>query len=211
LSHVNEESLGFDALHLSAVKEIANIGLGHAATALTDLTGKSFNISTPNVESVPVAQLCELLGGYESIVLSVYMPFEGDVEGHIAFLFPFESAQHLWKMLVGEAPESPMDLNDLHCSAMLESGNIINSHFLNAISDMTDLKMHATPPMISCDFAASVVAQIVIEAEMSDAIALAVETQIYEEDSNTTGYFLCIPTREGLNTIFNRIGLEGAA
>jgi chemotaxis protein CheC len=201
----------FSSLQLSAVKEVANIGLGHAATSLSDMTGKSFHITVPKIESVPVAELAYLLGGPEEVVVSVYMPFEGDIHGHIAFLFPWTGAQNLWQMLLGSHPDGLDTVGEMEASALLEVGNIINSSFLNAISDMTDLKMHATPPLMTAEMSASVIATIVAEAEMTDSVALAVETNLYEADSRTSGYFLCIPSESGLQTIFERLGISEAA
>ncbi len=198
-------------LQLSAVKEMTNIGLGHAATALSTLTGRSFNMSVPDVESVPVADLLERLDGPESLTLSVFMPFEGDVAGYIAFLFPWPSAQKLWGMILGQFPDSPEQVGELEASAMIEVGNIINSNFLNALSDMTELKMHATPPAMSIEMAQAVIGSIVLEAEMSDSVALAVRTAIFDEESETSGYFLCIPTSNGLDTMFERLGISEAA
>lgn len=206
-----QEQFNFSGLQLSAVKEMSNIGLGHAATALSDMTGRSFNMSVPNIESVPVAQLSELMGGPESTALAVYMPFEGDVFGYIAFLFPWQSAANLWEMLLGTAPDDPSLVGDMEASAMLEVGNIINSNFLNAISDMTDLKMHATPPAFAVEMTQAILSAIVSEAEEHDAVALAVETQIFDESSSTSGYFLCIPSTEGLQLMFSKLGISEAA
>lgn len=203
------ESLGL--LQLSAVHEMANIGLGHAVTALTDLTGRSFNMSIPNVDTAPVSKVTELIGDPEQISVGILMPFEGDAEGYTAFLFPWESAQNLWKMLLGEAPNSPDELNELHASAMLETGNIINSNFLNALADMTNLKMHATPPMVSVDMVCSIAASIACEAETRESIALAIETSIYNEDGETSGCFLCIPTKDALEKLFAQLGISEAA
>jgi chemotaxis protein CheY-P-specific phosphatase CheC len=76
---------------------------------------------------------------------------------------------------------------------------------------MTDLKLHATPPLMTAEMSASVIATIVAEAEMTDSVALAVETNLYEADSGTSGYFLCIPSESGLQTIFERLGISEAA
>jgi chemotaxis protein CheC len=195
----------------SAVHEIANIGLGHAMTALSTMTGHSFNMSIPNVDSVPATTLVEYLGGEEVGCVGVMMPYEGDVSGQMAFLFPFESAQKLWTMLLGQAPEGFEDVDEISTSAMMEVGNIINSNFLNAISEMTGLKMHATPPAFGMDYAYTLASTIVAEAEQNESVALAVETQIFNESSETKGFFLLIPTVDTLNKLFERLGIAEAA
>lgn len=207
---INENTLG--QLETSAVYEMANIGLGHATTALAELTGHVFHMTIPNLDAVPVATISEIIGGPEELCMGVYMPFEGDADGHLAFLFPWASAQRLWRLLLREAPASPDDLQEIHASAMLEIGNILNSSFLNAIGDMTNMILHATPPLVSVEMAAAIAETIVAEAEMNEAIALAVETSIFEDEAGgANGTFLCIPSRVGLRRLFAALGIQEAA
>ncbi|MBX3112512.1 MAG: chemotaxis protein CheC [Fimbriimonadaceae bacterium] len=202
----------YGLLEMSAVREMANIGLGHATTALSDLTGRSFNMEVPNVETVAIENVPALVGDPEAVVVGIMMPIEGDVTGHIAFVFPWESAQTVWRYLLGTCPDSFAEVDDLAASAMLEIGNILNSSFMNALSNMTGLAIHATPPVVSIDLCYSVVSTVVAEAELQEVVALAIETKIYDyEDTATQGYFLCIPTVEGLNLMLRRLGVAEAA
>lgn len=208
--------MGFDKTHfglmeMSVVHEMANIGLGHATTALSEMTGRSFNMSVPRVDSVPVSNLMDMLGGPEALCLGVFMPMEGDIEGHIAFLFPWPSAQRLWDMLIGSHPDDPSQVADLESSAMLEIGNIMNSSFLNAIADMASLRIQATPPLVSVEMACAIIQSIVAEAVQGDVVALCIETCIFDSAEGTQGYFVCIPTVAGLERLFVSLGLSEAA
>ncbi|MFM9872903.1 MAG: chemotaxis protein CheC [Fimbriimonadaceae bacterium] len=197
---------------MSAIREMANIGLGHATTALATVTGKAFNMEIPNVETVALERVPLMFGNPEELAVGICMPIDGDINGHTAFLLPWPSAQQLWKLLIGYAPETPDQLDELSASAMLEIGNIVSSSFLNAISDMSGLRLHATPPMVSVDIVYSIASSIVAEAEMDDAVALALETRLYGlDDLDTTGYFLCVPTMDGLNKLFHALGIPEAA
>ncbi|ARU42319.1 hypothetical protein CCB80_14655 [Armatimonadetes bacterium Uphvl-Ar1] len=209
---MSEQTHQFGLMEMSAIREMSNIGLGHATTALANMTGKSFNMEIPNVETVALEQVPLMMGNPEEVAVGICMPIDGDITGHTAFLFPWESAQDLWRMLIGTAPETPGDIDELAASVMLEIGNIVSSSFLNAISDMSNLKLHATPPMVSVDLVYTIAASIVAEAEMDEAIALALETRLYGmDDCATTGYFLCVPTLSGLNQLFRALGIAEAA
>ncbi len=207
---IHERQLGI--LEESAFKELSNIGLGHAVTALSQLTGRSFNMSVPNIKAVGLDSLGSLMGDPDDVTVGIYMPVDGDIGGHMAFLFPWQSACNLWNMLLGESPSSVAEISELHASAILEVGNIINSSFLNAISDMSGLALHATPPLVSVDSCAAIASSVTVEAELSDTIALSIETSIFESEQNSThGYFLCIPTVEGLDLLFRQLGIQEAA
>lgn len=193
-------------LEASAVREMANIGLGHATTALAGLTGKTIDMSVPDAESVPLEEL-PLLLGTEELCVGVYMPIDGDIDGHVAFVLPWHGAQRLWTMLVGSAPEGPETMDELHVSVLMEVGNIIDGGFLSAISDMTNLNLQATPPQLSVDMGVSVIAAIVCEAACADSAALAVRTTISESGEDLNGTFLFVPTVGGLKKLFRGLGL----
>lgn len=202
----------YGLLQMSAVREMANIGLGHATTALSDLTGRSFNMEIPNVETVAIEKVPDMVGSPDEVCVGILMPIDGDISGHIAFVFPWDSAQQVWKYLIGTFPETPDNVDELAASAMLEIGNILNSSFMNAISNMTELKIHATPPVVSVDTCYTVTSSVVVEAELQEVVALAIETKIYDQDDlGTRGYFLCIPTVEGLDLMLRRLGVAEAA
>lgn len=195
----------------SVVRELANIGLAHATTAMADLTGRTFDMAVPEVESVALERLPNMLGDPNELTVATYMSIAGDVGGHIAFLMPWVAARQLWFMLLGEAPEGPETVSDLHASMAIEVGNMINCGLLNAISDMTGLSLQATPPQLSMDMGAAVVASIVCEASFVDAVALSIQTEISDTVHRVNGYFVYIPTIGGLREVFRSLGVQEAA
>ena len=195
----------------SVVKELANIGLGHATTALSNLTGRPFNMSVPFVESIALEEIPLHLGSQEGISVGITMPIAGDAEGHIMFLTDWESAQGLWRMLLGTAPEDPWAVGELEASAMLEIGNIINSSFLSAIADMTNLRMESTPPRMGIDMAIALLASVVAEASITEHYALAIRTEIHDLAGTFKGFFLYVPTIDGLKNAFRQLGISEAA
>ena len=105
----NELLLSF--LEHSAVREMANVGLGNATTALSNLTGRTFGMDVPDVESLEFEEIPNLIGGSESQAVGIYMPITGDVPGHIVFLMPWHSAQALWRILLGSHPQSTFEVS----------------------------------------------------------------------------------------------------
>jgi chemotaxis protein CheC len=198
-------------MELSAIKEMTNIGLGHATTALSEMTGTSFDMSVPDVESVSLEAIPELLGGGEEFAAGIYMPIAGDVSGHIAFLMPWSSVQSLWRMLLGTEPADPTMISEMDASALLEVGNIINSSFLNALADMTNLSMHATPPFLAVEMSAAILDAIVVEASSRDHVALAIRTVIHDREGSMEGFFVYIPSVGGLRHLFAQLGIPEAA
>ena len=203
---MNTGTIHLGPLEASAVREIANIGLGHATTSLAELTGRTIDMSVPDAESVALEDLPALLGG-EELCIGVYMPIAGDVAGHVAFVLPWPSAARLWTMLLGAAPEGPEGMDALHASVLTEIGNVVAGGFLTAISDLTGLLLEATPPQLCMDMGIAVVGAIVCEVSSEDSAALAVRTTISESGEAMEGTFLFVPTASGLRRVFGSLGL----
>lgn len=201
----------FNAIQISCLSEMANIGVGHAATAIAQMTSKPFHMSVPTVRSVELEAIPLLIGSVEELTVGIYMPVDGDVPGHMAFLFPWRSAQAFWRLLIGQAPDGPEQVGELEASVMLEVGNIMNSSFLNAISEMCGLPIHATPPVLGIEMAAAILQTIVLEATATDSHALSIETKVACEEEHAEGYFLFIPTLGGLKRLFGALGLPEVA
>src|SRR5258705_13512880 len=70
---------------LDALREVANIGVGHAATALSTLTATRIMISVPMVNIVPPGDFVPEIGPNVEIV-AVQMEMTGDITGRTIFL-----------------------------------------------------------------------------------------------------------------------------
>lgn len=213
VSHVKPmaDTLILSVMEQSAVKELANIGLGHATTALAELTGEFFSMSPPSVEHYLLTDVLDGLGLSESLTVGVSMAIFGEASGYILFLTSWQSAQKIWELLLSQAPSAPTEITELEVSAMLEVGNIINSSFLTAISDMINVVMGSSVPQMGIDMGASLLESVVVEASSQETHALTIRTEIQNRDHSVTGVFLYVPSNSGMRTAFGRLGLLEAA
>src|SRR2546430_12581522 len=61
----------FRSLQLDALKEVANIGAGHAATALSQLTHRRIMISVPEINIARLEEVPGLIGDPQEVVAAV--------------------------------------------------------------------------------------------------------------------------------------------
>src|SRR5258706_969101 len=84
---------------LDALREVANIGAGHAATALSTLTGTRIMISVPMVNVVPPGDFVpEIAPGVE--IVAVQMAMTGDIAGQTVFLLAIPAAPRLARRML---------------------------------------------------------------------------------------------------------------
>ena len=117
-----------------ALKEIGNIGAGHAATALSQLLVEKIDMTVPYVAIIPFQQASEILGGSERLVVAVYTQVYGDVMGKIIFFFSMEEALTLTDMLFERKPGTSKQLDELGESALREIVNIMTGAYLRCLN-----------------------------------------------------------------------------
>lgn len=82
-------------LQLDALREIGNVGSGHAATALSTLLQRRIDMSVPEVWAVPFEQVTSIVGQLDTPQAVIYVKVEGEASGKAVFSFRLK-AQKLW-------------------------------------------------------------------------------------------------------------------
>ena len=64
---------------IDALKEMAEIGSGRAATALSKLVGKRVTLSLSSLDIVEISKVPKVITGPTRLVVGVFTPIRGDV------------------------------------------------------------------------------------------------------------------------------------
>lgn len=195
-----------DSYKLDVLKELANIGMGHAVTALAQMLGEeTIFMDVPVATLVSLQDVPELMGGAELPVAGVFIASAGDIQLKILFVLPLESALNLTSLLL---PAGQKDSEDLKLSALLEVGNILTSSYLTALSLMTGLKLLPSPPAIALDMSAAIISTVMAEARIQDDETVLMQTALNLQEKRITGQILMFPDRGALSKIFSLLGIR---
>src|ERR1041384_3642499 len=126
------------ALQLDALREVANIGAGHAATALSQMIGQTIMISVPRITVARLEDVPPHVSDPEEPVAAVLMHMLGDLTGRTMLVFPKNTALKLSERLLRRPLRDEGDDGDfteMEQSAIKEAGNILSSAYMNALSD----------------------------------------------------------------------------
>lgn len=188
------------------LKEIGNIGAGNAMTALSQMLQCKVDMQVPQVRLLEFAEVGEIMGGEEQIMVGVYLGVEGDITGSMMFLVEQTSAKHLVnKLMMGMAPEGD-EFTEMELSAMKEVGNIITGAYLNSLSTLTNLKIFPTPPELTVDMASAILSvPAIMFGTLGDKILL-IQSQFYDE-VEIDGYFILIPDLDSYAKILTSLGI----
>lgn len=194
-------------VHMDALQEISNIGLGNAATALAELLNKRVEIDVPKARFLDFEQVYALTGGIEEVVSCVNLSLEGDIPGTVMFMFSEESTYNLIDMLMGQELGTTSALDDMGVSAISEIGNVLTGSFINAIGGMTGLKMNTSVPMFAFDMLGAILsASLVASGYWGDKI-LVIETLFFQNYDQIKGHFFLLPETGALNGLFEALGM----
>ncbi|WP_018132538.1 chemotaxis protein CheC [Effusibacillus pohliae] len=198
-----------DDFQLSVLREIGNIGAGHAATALSVLMQKHIEMNVPRVHVVSIQEIDEVIGGAEQLVVGVYLRVEGEIPGSMFLMLKMESANMLLQILTGS--HQPVDsFSELEMSALMEVGNILAGSYLSAFSDFTKTNLHASVPAIAVDMAGALINAVLLHIGMYSDRALVVDTEFRQGSENVESHFFFVPDHGSVETIFKLLGVDFA-
>lgn len=195
-------------VQLDAFKEISNIGMGHAATALSQMIGQTVYLQVPHVTITEISQVPEHLGGAEKMMVGITLQILGDARGSIMLLFPQNSAHHLLCSLLGQQGEE-LTMNEMTVSALKEVGNILASAYLSALGNLLNKTLIPSVPLLAYDMAGAVVDHVLIDLSQTGDLAMMVETDFTGEENRTfdiKGHFFLMPDPATLDIFLNAMG-----
>lgn len=193
------------AFQLDAVRETANIGAGHAATALAQLTESPIMISVPTAVFSGAETLQQQLAAVPQPVAAVVMGMLGQLSGTTALVFPRPTVVRLAEMMMRRPSGSCQVLTELETSAIREAGNILSGAYMNAMSDFLGLLLLPSPPVLVIDHAAAVVDHVVggVAAPARSVLCVETEFMIRNQDEAFRGFFLMLPDPASLRVMLH--------
>jgi chemotaxis protein CheC len=193
--------------NMDVLKEVGNIGAGHAATALSRLLNKPVDMSVPTVSLVPFEEISARVGGDEKVIVAVFLRVEGDAPGNMFFIIQEESAKKLLKNLLSLEVSSGTSYTEMEFSALSEIGNILAGSYLSSLADFTQLSMAPTVPSLAVDMAGAVLSYGMLQFGQMGDDALLIETKFLEDNEEVEGHFFLIPDPESFEKIFRALGV----
>ena len=127
-------------IQLDAIKEVANIGAGHAASALSLMLNERVTISITQV-NLSDSVLSPLKGSNQETIFFSH-PFSGDLAGEIWVATEKDDADMIALKLLDASVYNPVQL-------LSEISHILAGSYMSAVSDMFRLNLSLLPPQSS--------------------------------------------------------------
>jgi chemotaxis protein CheC len=192
--------LGFTEMQQSALREIANIGSGHAATALSQLLGRPVDIGYSEALLTVLAEAIDRIGAPMSRSALVDTPIQED-GGTVLLVFPDDTGEQLCQLLGTSMAD------EIGRTALQEVGNILATSYLNAIVEMTGMELEPEPPTVEVDLLGRLLSQSAASGGSPSDPTVLMRSQITVEASTAKFAFLFVPRIGSVETLLDRLGV----
>jgi chemotaxis protein CheC len=196
-------------VQLDALREVANIGAGHAATALSQMTGSTIMISVPTINIASLEDVPTQISEAEEPIAAVLMHMLGDLTGRTLLVFPRRTSLRLAELMIRRPPHTTQDIGPLEQSALKEAGNILSGAYLNALSDFMGLMLLPSPPSLAVDMSTAILTTAYLQFGTDRDRVFYVESQFFLQEQNEylRGFFLLLPDLASLHAILRAVRL----
>ena len=201
LDNINE-------IHLDVLREIANIGSGNAASALSRMIGQKVDIQIPEISIKGFNEATEALGGPEAIMVGTLLFLTEGLSGMMMFLLPIEVVCDLVNMLMFTDIKSHEELDEMGYSVINECSNIMSASFVAAVAEMTDMTIDISPPQACLDMLGSIMSvPSIYFANIGDSLLL-MKNELEIEGKTTNANVLLLPDMPSLSKLMGALGID---
>lgn len=194
------------AIQMDALREVANIGAGHAATALSQMIGETIMISVPTINVSRLEEIPPQVAAPDEPVAAVLMHMLGDLTGRTLLVFPRRTARRIASLLL-RRPASNDEFSEMEQSAIKEAGNILSSAYMNALSDFMGMMLIPSPPSLAVDMSSAVLTTAYLQFGSDKDYVFCVESEFLMDnlDEKLRGFFLLLPDTASLHAILKAV------
>ena len=182
-------------LDVDRVRELTNIGAGHAANAFAQLVGRPCRMRVPTVrllraESAAIPFVVSPQDDERRGMTGIFFEIEGGLGGIVAVLFSHSARDQLVEQLTGTPSHQASPT--LSQSALREFGNILASHVVSPMADALGVAILPSIPVLAMEDALDVLASLVGLRQKGQP-ALRIETEISDRLRDFQSILVFIP------------------
>lgn len=189
-------------LEEDALKEIFNIGVGHAADSFSRMINEPVKLSVPTLKLLygkqATAEMQALDGDNNSMVMQ---SFQGDFTADGVLMFSGDGSMELVRLMLGE--DTPIsEMRELEQEALTEVGNILFNSCVSVISDMIGSRFECGMPR----YLSGGLRQLLHDPNSEGDCLLLIHIDFILERIQVHGYFMFIMKVDSVDIFVGAIG-----
>lgn len=199
----------FDELKSSALKELANVGISHVATAIGEIAREKIDVSVPEFGAFSKDQLLRIEKTADKLV-GAYLTVDGISElTEALILLSKKDALGLMDKFVNVDTIEKVDPTNLsvhdQVSIFSEISTVISASYFSAVDSMFNLRTNCGVPKVSFENGGLVE---FINKTLRQNEGVSVRTSFVSEKSKIEGRVILFPDPKTIDLFFKSIGIS---
>ncbi len=168
-----------------ALVEIFNIGVGHAAAAMSGIVNEEVTMSVPSIRFLNRAEAANMLVNNESRrICGISQHYQGAFTTEAILMFPEDKSLEIVRLMVGET--IPLkELTDMEQEAMSEIGNIILNSCVGTLANIFGQELQGSLPVYHIGTSEDILSA---SGGQGDAVVLMLHIDFILEKHQIHGY-----------------------
>ncbi len=200
------QTLTLTELQRDALKEVGNIGAGHAATALSQLLNATVKLSEPTIDVLKYRDLATRIGHGDRPVAALHMYVRGEAPGQMIVLFDRDQALDFVNVFIKRIIGDIQIFDSIVDSTLKELGNIIAGSYLTALISLTGVNLLPSVPTLS--YGTIQAAFRTLMSILPDQDVFLIESQFLDKQKTVSGQFILIPETGSLEPLLSVFGVN---
>ncbi len=200
------QSLSLSDLQKDALKEVGNIGAGHAATSLSQLLNTTIKLSEPTIDVIKFRDLTARVGYENRLVAALHMYVRGDAPGQMVVLFDREYALEYVNSFVQRVIGDIRIFDSIVDSTLKVLGNIMAGAYLTALDSLTGVSLVPSVPMLSYGTVHAAFRSLM--SILPDQDVFLIESSFLDKERDVSGRFILIPETGSLHAFLAAFGVD---
>lgn len=172
-------------LQHDALVEIFNIGVGHAARAMSEIVNEQVSMSVPSISFVNRADAAHMLGNKDGArVCGVSQHYQGAFSTEAILMFPEDKSLDIVRLMVGESVPLK-ELTEMEQEAMSEIGNIILNSCVGTLANIFAQELSGSLPVYHVGTSEQILSA---SGGQADAVVLMLHIDFILETHQIHGY-----------------------
>ena len=201
---VMNDKVPFDQDLLEILKTIASEGIKNAANGFSGMIGHKIEVSNPVARLVPLLSIPQIVGGPDDDAVGIYLRFEGDMDGQIMMIMPYQKAMELVDLLMELPQGTTLKLGSLERSALGELGNLCGAFFLNSLAKLIGASFRPTPPAVMVDMVGAILDIVVATTGGVSEHVLLMQANFMDGPRSVEADFWVIPELNTLQALLHK-------
>ncbi len=199
------QSLNLSDLQKDALKEVGNIGAGHAATSLSQLLNTTIQLSEPSIDVIKFRDLSNRVGYENRLVAALHMYVRGEAPGQLIVLFDRDHALGYVDSFIGRIIGDIRIFDSIVDSTLKVLGNIMAGAYLSALDSLTGVDMVPSVPTLSYGTVHAAFRSLL--SILPDQDVFLIESSFLDKERDVSGRFILIPETGSLHALLAAFGV----